>query len=98
MAEITQLGGIPSKENDEDKALESLILEPRVVEIAKLGVIIANPNVSTHTKIVCIDIGVKLGWLTEDEARQLIDYTQSIISFAAVVSEDADANDDQPKE
>ena len=94
MAEITRLGKNHSNENVEDDELESLILEPKVVEIAKLGIIIASPNVSVHTKTVCIDIGVRLGWLTEDEARQLIDYTQSIMNFALAVSDDTD---NQPK-
>ena len=52
----------------------SYVDEPKVVKIAMLGLILTDENVDEREKLACVRIAERLGFITEEEGRQLLFY------------------------
>ena len=48
--------------------------DPKIVKIAMLGLILTDDNVEEREKVGCVNILRRLGFITEEEARQLLFY------------------------
>ena len=48
--------------------------EPRIVKVAMLGLILTDDNVEEREKVGCVNIARRLGFITEEEGRQLLFY------------------------
>lgn len=52
----------------------SYVDEPKVVKIAMLGLILTDDNVDEYEKQLCVKAVERLGFITEEEGRQLLFY------------------------
>ena len=83
MAEITNLQAFKPVSAPEEKAEE-----PKVVRIAKLALILADKSVDDIDKAICIQVGLRTGFLTEEEAESLLAYREEIENFLETSEEE----------
>ena len=58
----------------EHTASANAIPDPKIIKIAKLAVVLADKEVEDATKITCVNLAVRTGIVTEEEAKQLLLY------------------------
>ena len=83
MAEITRLGNVSPAPTHEES-----VEEPKVVRIAKLALILADKSVDDIDKAICIQVGLRTGFLTEEEAESLLAYREEIENFLETSEEE----------
>ena len=54
------------------------IKDPKIVQVAKLAIILADTGIEDITKLACLKLGVKTGIVTEDEAAALLMYRKDL--------------------
>lgn len=57
------------------------VVEPNIVKIAKLALILADKDIEPADKLGCIQVGIRMGFLTKEEAVYLQMYTPELESF-----------------
>lgn len=57
------------------------VVEPKIVRVAKLALILADSNTEPADKLACIQVGIRMGFLTKEEAVYLQMYTPELESF-----------------
>lgn len=60
---------------------ESEVVDPAIVRIAKLALILADKNIEPVDKLGCIQVGIRMGFLTKEEAMYLQMYTPELEAF-----------------
>jgi hypothetical protein len=75
-AEITKIQPIVANTTPTDPSEE-----PKVVRIAKLGLILADPESDPRDKVMCVKLSVRQGIITEEEAATLLAHRAELESF-----------------
>jgi len=70
------------KNTEMSNAME--VEDPKVIKIAKLAMIVADPKVELKDKYICIKIAIKQGTITEEEGAIFIAYRPELTDFADV--------------
>ena len=60
---------------------ENYIKDPRIIKVAKLALILADTDVDLEERICCANILVRMGYITEEECRQLLMYRTELEGF-----------------
>lgn len=91
-AEITSLCGAevqkPQTANIQATEVKATAVEaaniedPDIVKIAKLALILADKATDAETKGCCIQVGIRLGFITKEEAAQLSMFTADLEQYA----------------
>ena len=66
----------------------SYVDEPRIVKVAMLALILTDDNVDEEEKQLCVMAARRLGFITEDESRQLLFYRGKLKEMRARGDED----------
>ena len=60
---------------------ENYIEDPVIVKVAKLALILADKDTELETKRLCVMAALRMGYITEEEARQLLLYRKMLEDF-----------------
>lgn len=83
MAEVTRLcAATPNKHNSEE--------DSKILKIAKLALILADKETDITDKLLCVKLGIRQGFLTEDEAAELLAHRVDLEEF--MTSSDSEDN------
>lgn len=76
MAEVTRLcAATPNKHTGEE--------DSRILRIAKLALILADKETDVTDKLLCVKLGIRQGFLTEEEATELLAHRVDLEEFMA---------------
>ena len=59
----------------------SYVDDPVIVKIAKLALILADKDTDMDTKLLCLKACERMGFITEEESKQLLFYKGTLESF-----------------
>lgn len=62
-------------------AIDKTVEEPRIVKIAKLSIILSDKDTDIETKICSVKVAVRMGYITEEEARQLLMFRTTLEDY-----------------
>ena len=62
---------------------ENFIKDPAIVKVAKLALILADKETDVETKRLCVMAAMRMEYITEEEARQLLLYRKMLEDFGA---------------
>ena len=62
---------------------ENYIKDPAIVKVAKLALILADKETDVETKRLCVMAAMRMEYITEEEARQLLLYRKMLEDFGA---------------
>ena len=57
------------------------IKDPKIIKIAKLAIIISDKDTDIDTKVGCIKAALRMGYITEEEATQLMMYRTTLENY-----------------
>ena len=60
---------------------ENYIKDPAIVKVAKLALILADKETDVETKRLCVMAAMRMEYITEEEARQLLLYRKMLEDF-----------------
>ena len=60
---------------------ENYIKDPVIVKVAKLALILADKETDVETKRLCVIAAMRMEYITEEEARQLLLYRTMLEDF-----------------
>ena len=60
---------------------ENYIKDPAIVKVAKLALILADKETDVETKRLCVIAAMRMEYITEEEARQLLLYRTMLEDF-----------------
>lgn len=63
------------------KSYENYINDPTIVKVAKLALILADKETDVETKRLCVMAAMRMKYITEEEARQLLLYRKMLEDF-----------------
>ena len=66
---------------------DTTVKEPNIVKIAKLAIILSDKDTDLDTKICCVKVAVRMGHITEEEARQLLMFRTTLEDYFEVDDE-----------
>ena len=61
--------------------IDRTVKDPKIVKIAKLAIILSDKDTDLDTKICNLKIAVRMGYITEEEARQLMLYRTTLENY-----------------
>lgn len=62
-------------------AADKTVKEPKIVKIAKLSIILSDKDTDIETKIYSVKTAVRMGYITEEEARQLLMFRSTLENY-----------------
>ena len=89
----TSVSDVQNAELNVSKIKKADVEEPKVVKVAKLAITLADSTIDIDTKICCIKVGIRMGFLTESEAAQLQMSITDLKNFREEL-EEANADDE----
>lgn len=82
--ENARITGIPSAKKPDGKHIE----DPIIVKIAKLGIILSDRDTDLETKFLCVKAAERMGYITGEQATQLLLYRKELEDFFEVDDEE----------
>ena len=73
-AEVTRISA--TKKPD-----ENYVKDPTIVKVAKLALFLADKETDVETKRLCVMAAMRMKYITEEEARQLLLYRKMLEDF-----------------
>lgn len=80
---ITTITNMPIAKAPTDTSVN----EPKIVKIAKLAIILSDKDTDMDTKIGCTKAALRMGYITEEEARQLLMFRSTLENYFEVDDE-----------